>query len=148
MSEAPDHPFIENLNHKEIKKEMLHTVATMLTQYYLRSKTDMIALQAFQQFSEKKLKTPSFQLAGSLTYKQLDLEDAGKVMFDYVDLEDKTHMKTDDLISWLGTLSCSMMQTYFHGPVEHLITNLQEAHLQCQKFASGLQNYTQSQYRS
>ena len=31
MSEAPDHPVIDNLEKKEIKKEMLHTVATMLT---------------------------------------------------------------------------------------------------------------------
>lgn len=108
---------------------MLQTVATMLTQYYLRTKTETSALQAFKEFSEKKLRAPSFSLAGSLTYKQLDLEDAGKVLFEFVDLEDKTNVKTDDLISWLGTLSCSLMQTYFHGPVEQLITHLQEAHM-------------------
>ena len=31
MSEAPDHPVIDNLNKTEIKKDMFETVATMLS---------------------------------------------------------------------------------------------------------------------
>lgn len=51
---------------------------------------------------------PGYSLTGSLTYKTLDLENAGKALFDFIDIEDKPSTKTDDLISWLGTLSCSL----------------------------------------
>ena len=125
---------------------MLLTVTTMLTQYYGRSNIDISAIEAFQEFSDMKLKTPSYMLTGSLTFKTLDLEDAGKALFDFIDIEDKKNVKTDDLIPWLGTLSCSLMQTYFHGPVELLITHSQEAHLATQKFAQNLLHYPQQQY--
>ena len=136
MSEAPDHPVIDNLNKTEIQKDMFETVATMLSQYYSRSKMEMGPLNQFLEFAQKKLRTPNFHLTGELTYKQKDLESAGKVLFDFVDIEDRTHVKTDDLISWLGTLSSSLTQTYFNEQVEYLITHSQEAHLNCQKFAT------------
>ena len=75
-------------------------------------------MEAFQKFANQKLKQPSFSLTSSLTYKTLDLEDSGKSLFEFIDIEDRTHVKTDDLISWLGTLSCSLNQTYFQGQVE------------------------------
>ena len=60
MGEAPDHPVIEHLSQKEIKKDMLQTVATMLTQYYARSQISMESLNDFREFAQKKLRTPSF----------------------------------------------------------------------------------------
>ena len=90
MGEAPDHPVIDPLTNKEIKKDMQQTVATMLTRYYARSRIEVSALNVFQEFAFKKLKTPSFQLAGMMSFKTLDLDDAGKVLFDFIDIEDRT----------------------------------------------------------
>ena len=45
-------------------------------------------MSQFTEFSKEMLKTPMFELTGSLTYKTLNLEDAGQVFFDFVELED------------------------------------------------------------
>lgn len=48
MAEAPDHPIIENLDQKKIEKELLETVALMMTQYYERQHIDIKYISAFE----------------------------------------------------------------------------------------------------
>lgn len=148
MGEAPDHPVIDNINQKAIKKKvMMATVATMLTKQFIRSKHPVSQLSAFQKFVKQKQKPLALSLTGSMSYKTLDLEDVGKILFDFIEVEDRKETRSDDLITWLGTLSCSLSQTYFHGQVENLITHSQEAHIATQKFAQNLLNYGEKQFK-
>ena len=117
MAEAPDHPIIEALGKNPVSKQALPTVASMLAKYYTDMRVDLSELNQFAAFAAKKAGYVPMMPVGSLTYKDktYSLEDAGKVIFNFIDLEDRKDVKTDDLISWLGTLSSSLKNTYFHA---------------------------------
>ena len=124
LGQAPVYPFTDNINQTETKKKvMMQTVATILTQQFSRLKLPMQQLDTFLKFAKTKSKASSQQLTGQLTYKQQDLDNAGKILFDYIEIEDNKTFVPDDLINWLGTLSSSLGQIYFHGQVEILKTH-------------------------
>ena len=94
------------------------------------------------------LTTPMFELTGSLTYKQLSIEDAGQVIFDFVELEDNRgkQNKPSNMIKWLGSQSSSLKQTYFHAQVEKLKGALSEAHQDSKEWGSFMQGLSQKDY--
>ena len=112
-SVAPDVPVLDPIDQMtEIKKDMADTVHSMIHSFYCRHRVELTQMSQFIEFSQAMLKTPMFELTGSLTYKALDIVDAGHVYFDFVEMEDpeiaKHRKKPENIIQWLGTLSSSL----------------------------------------
>ena len=147
MGEAPDHPVIEALSKQPPQKQALPIIAKMLSKFYVDARIDVSKLKDFSEFTAKKGdRFVPISPTGQLSYKTYELENAGKTLFNYFDIEDRSNMKTDDLISWLGSLSSSFKFTYFHAQVEKLIQSSQEAHQNCQQFVQRLLGFNENKY--
>ena len=76
--QAPDVPILNPIDQvSEIKKEMPETVTSMINSLYCRHGVEEQLMLPFSEFASQMLMTPMFELTGSLTYKQLSIEDAG-----------------------------------------------------------------------
>ena len=76
--QAPNVPVLNPIDQEsEIKKEMPETVTNMIQAHYSRHGVEDSLTLPFTEFANQMLKTPMFELTGSLTYKSLSIEDAG-----------------------------------------------------------------------
>jgi len=87
-TDAPQVPFITPLEEVKLDKNMSSTVKESLRIIYNRHDVEEIWLQDFEKFVDQNLLRATCDLQGTMSYKTLDIENAGQLLFNFCELEE------------------------------------------------------------
>lgn len=119
--------------------------------FYQRNRVDINLFQQFKEFILAYNENKTFQLEGALNLATFNLDNAGFMFFDFIEIEEKfveptEKKKGDDLINWMGSISCSLAQTNFDKCVDKLYKSKKQSHMGCYQYTKNLLNLNENDF--